>query len=47
VHREGEVESAAEGKTEEKPKKPHGRKKAEEAPAQEVPATNESPAKTE
>ncbi len=47
VHREGEVEAAPEGKTEEKPKKGQSRKKAEETPAEEMPAASESPAKAE
>jgi large subunit ribosomal protein L9 len=47
VHREGEVEAVASGKNEEKPSKGRGKKKAEEAPSEEVKSAVESPAKVE
>lgn len=50
VHREGEAaetEAGTEPKSEEKPKRGRGRKKAEEAPAEEANMAGESPAKAE
>jgi large subunit ribosomal protein L9 len=47
VHREGEVETVAETKGEEKPKRGRGRKQAEGAPVAETNAASESPAKVE
>jgi large subunit ribosomal protein L9 len=50
VHREGEAamtEGEAEAKSEEKPKRPRGRKKAEEVPAEEAKLAGEDSTKTE
>ncbi len=47
VHREGEIETPAEGRVEEKDKKGRSRKKPEEAPVEQAEAASESPAQPE
>ena len=47
VHREGEVEAAAESKTEDKSKKGRSRKKADDAPVEEATVAGESQAQPE